>query len=76
MHRHESAFHDGLKFKRNKIFKTKVAKIRVLYHIMCLYKMIDERKPTIPRMMTAINFSMNLKIINLLNQGLKHNERN
>lgn len=24
---------------------------------MCLYKMIDERKPTIPRMMTAINFS-------------------
>lgn len=43
---------------------------------MCLYKMIDERKPTIPRMMTAINFSMNLKIINLLNQGLKHNERN
>lgn len=43
---------------------------------MCLYKMINERKPTIPRMATAINFSMNLKIINLLNQGLKHNERN
>lgn len=43
---------------------------------MCLYKMINKRKPTIPRMVTAINFSMNLKIINLLNQGLKHIERN
>lgn len=38
--------------------------------------MINERKPTISSMMTAKNFSMNLKTINLLNQGLKRNERN